>query len=319
MKMTASVLYTQKTVGQNGQKTQALGGVETEVLLVTPELASVWLVTHNYEHQRNISRSTVEFYAEEMRRQTFTQGTPLHFVRWHDSLHLVNGQHTLSAVVASGSPQILTLVYTSEDPAHAYYRHDRQRRRTTSDMFRSLDLGSELGLTNTQMNQVATGIKVIRSKFLGMGYLSESIHPNELQEFLREYSEAAGLYYESIAGKPHYMRPMERSATVAVALATFKHADVEKADAFWHSVAMDDGLSQSDPCKVSVVHLTTTRLGGGRSLGMTSRSVAYSCRYLGHCWNAFYAGRSITQSKVKPEHEKKAISLLGTPYDGSQE
>ena len=313
--MNASVLYAQKVVGKSNE-TSLLA--ESEDVLVTAELAASWLAEHTYERQRPVRARHVEYLAEEMRRNFFRQGTQIHFVRFENQLHLVNGQHTLSAIVKSGLPQVISVCYTSEDPAEAYSRHDVHLKRTTADMFSALQMGDELGFSATQINRLGAAAKFIDEGFNRSR--AKRFHPDDQVRVTREYAPAAELYFEATAGKSHTIKSaMERVATFSVGLAIYRYAypsGEKKVDDFWTGVALGVGLEMNDPRGACREHLLNTGIAGGRDKAdRLYRTVNYSSRYVANCWNAWVENRSIRNTRVLDV--TAPIIIKGTPFDGS--
>lgn len=83
--------------------------VKSEVILVTPELAQEWL-SSQADYQRNISPRRVRILANLMRRNEW-KVTPTHQIGISPSGQVVDGQHRLSAVIASGAPVKMAVTF----------------------------------------------------------------------------------------------------------------------------------------------------------------------------------------------------------------
>jgi hypothetical protein len=316
MKMTASVLYTRFS-GVQDNRLKSPFSVHSEIQSVTPSQAQMWLTENNYEKQRRIRARHVEYLAEEMRRGNFRQGTQIHFAEYEGKLHLVNGQHTLAAIEKSQISQILDVCFTHEDPKDAYYRHDVGLKRTASDMFSSLQVADEFGFSATQVNFISASVRFISTGFGNPdGNKSRQLHPDEHISLFREYADAAGLYFEVSAGHGRHMRrAVNRSATMSVAIATYRFAysaNETQVEDFWQGAIFGNGLRSGDPRKAANVHLLSTEVKGG--IGRNTMSSAKSSRYLAQCWNAWTEGRSIQYTRVF--NDKSTIVINGTPWDG---
>ncbi len=296
--------------------------VTSNIKRVTPQMAEAWLKQNRYERQRNVRPRHVEFLAEEMRRGNFRQGTQIHFAEHEGCLHLVNGQHTLSAIVKSGIPQVLDICQTEEDPSIAYYRHDNGLKRTSADMFSSMCIPQEFGLTNTQTNALGAAVRFIEYNFhrdFSRSGKEMPVHPDDQLRLIREYGEYAETYFDIAVGRPKHMRhSIERSATLAVALVTLRYAYPTMGDMvtdFWKGAIFDDGLSAKDPRKAANVHLLTTGMGGGgQGYTIQTKTPEYSSRYIANCWNAWVDKREIGWTKVMDQHVP--IIIRGTPFTG---
>lgn len=319
--MTASILYAQKTVVDVKPFRDVLPA-ESEDVMVAPELASSWLQKYNYAMQRPLRPMHVEYLAEEMRRGKFRQGTQIHFVRSDDKLNLVNGQHTLSAIALSGKPQTLSVCYTSEDPAEAYYRHDVHLKRNTVDMYSALQLGDELGFSASQLNKIGVSARFIFNNFSNLRKAGQ-IHPDDHLRMIREFADSAQSYLDVSFGSNQFLRSsVYRAATMAVALVTYRYAaskyGVDMVNSFWRGAIFDDAVPSGDPRKVAHTHMMTVEMYGSGSRGGKIRATPnYSSRYLANCWNAFTEGRQLTKTYVNDQGGY--ISINGTPFAGEGE
>jgi hypothetical protein len=316
-KMNTSLLYAQKIVGET-KRGESLPVVETDTVRVGPDMAGKWLAEYNYEFQRPVRSDHVEYLAEEMRRGFFRQGTQIHFVRNDGKLYLVNGQHTLSAIRKSGFPQVLSVCYTEESPAEAYYRHDVHLKRSAVDMFGALQLGDELGFTKTQLNQVSAAVVFMNRGFKGNS--TGGIHPDDRLRLIREYADAANHYYEIISGKPQDIDAAStRMATLSIAIATLHYAiptyTAQKVEDFWKGVVLDDGIAANDPRKAANKHLRTVTVFGNTSRASIKASAQQSASYIAECWNAWVENRKFP--RTKPIADGGSIFILGTPWKGN--
>jgi len=288
--------------------------------MVTPEIASEWLSTYQFERQRKIRQWHINFLAEEMKNGRFLAGTQIRFSVGKDKTRIIDGQHRLSAVVKSNLPQVFSVLWMPEDPNSGYGRLDIGLTRTPQDMFSAIHLSEEVGLGPDMINRVGTSVKFINAGFHVVSSNYARLATDDQADMIREYSQAAGAYTEIIAGMPMEMRAgMLRSATMSVALATLRFASTtlgkSKVEDFWTGVTFDDGLSIGDPRKTANRHILTTGMPSGKRVSnKTVWSASYSARYLANCWNAWVDDREIKQTRVADERSK--ISLAGTPFNG---
>ncbi len=318
--MTASVLYN-RLIDVQKERLKNPFSVHTEVKIVPPALANLWLQENNYERQRPLRRRHVEYLAEEMRRGNFRQGTQIHFAEYDGKLHLVNGQHTLAAIAKSEISQILDICYTKEDPKDAYYRHDVGLKRTTADMFSALQVADEFGFTASQVNLVSSAVRFISDNFGNPDTnKNRTLHPDDHIKLFRDYADAAGSYFEIAAGHWRQIRTaLIRAATASVALSLYKFVDNgtrSLVDEFWTGAIFDNGLVSGDPRKAAHAHLLSSNVKTTRSVGKNNMSSAKSARYLAQCWNAWADGREIQWTQVR--NEKAPIEIRHTPYGDNQ-
>ena len=295
---------------------------QVSVKVVTPEMANEWLSTCTFEHQRPVSSFHVGILADEMKRGTFKQDTAIEFSRATDQWVLTDGQHRLSAIVASKIPQRFVVVRrflkSDDDMALDYTRTDKGKRRTTADDYKALMLESELGLTRTQLNKLGSAVALINSRFMHVRQATFRFY--DRLSMMREYNDAYSAFLEASAGCDETIRTrLDRSSTTAIAIVTFRFSVEkygDKVEEFWRGVIWDDGLKIGDPRKVANRHLLESgMLGGGRVTQSRTVTPAYSARYLANCFNAYAEGRSLVKS-TKVFDVAKPILIIGSPFNG---
>lgn len=298
-----------------------------EIMIVTPDQARYWLNSRPYRGQRPLRQQHVQFLAEEMIRGRFRPTAEVVFsVEDADRHFIINGNHTLNAIVQCGIPQVVTVFnYAStgsDDTAEAYGSIDTNLARNVNDLFAAMFLKEELGFTSTQLNRLGGGIKVIDMKF---GTSRGRLHQDDYLRLLRQYSPAAHDYFDLIVGAPQDIYPSAtRAASMGVALVTCRFSTQvfgkDKVFDFWKGVVFDDGIKTGDPRKVANRHLqlTGTVGGGHRKTGKGVKVVtqAHSSRYLANCFNAWVQGKNLQTTRV--DDSTVPIKILGTPFTGNQ-
>jgi hypothetical protein len=81
-------------------------GVYSSVETITPEMAAKYLERNN--SNRKINKGRVTVYAKDMIDNNWTDGSPIGFFADGD---LADGQHRLLAIVESGVPVVMTVIY----------------------------------------------------------------------------------------------------------------------------------------------------------------------------------------------------------------
>lgn len=294
---------------------------EVSVVTVTPEMAMEWTARNTYEHQRAVAPLHVKFLAEEMERGAFKQDTVIEFCRLNGSDLLTDGQHRLSAIVASGKQQrfviVRRLLKNEDEVALDYTKTDKGKRRTTADDYKVLLLEEELGLTATQVNKLGGAVVLLNGRFAN--HFPRTMHTDERLKLMREYNDAYGAFLEISAGcsRDMYVR-LARAATLAVALVTLRYSVLvykNQVEEFWKGTIYDDGLRAFDPRKAANRHLLDTGMVGGAQGGSRKISTAaYSSRYLANCFNAYVSGKQLSYSKVFDT--SKPIEIKGSPFNG---
>lgn len=292
---------------------------DVSVKIITPDMAASMLARMSYEHQRRINTKDVEFLADEMRRGAFKQDTVIELSSVNGRWLLTDGQHRLSAVVASQRDQrfvvVRRMLQSYDDLAMDYTRTDKGRRRSVFDDYSVLSIDTELGLTQTQVNKFGAAANMIINKFRGP---RGKIHTDDRLRIMREYNDAYGTFLEIAAGCDAPVRvAIERAATLAVALVTFRYS-VEtygnQVEEFWTGTVWDDGLRIGDPRKVANKHMMAVSMSGGNSMSRSIVSPSYSSRYLAACFNTFIEGKS--RKFVRVPDMSSSIVILGSPFDG---
>lgn len=284
----------------------------SELRTVTPQMADEWLNHSNYDRQRKRAEWHVRRLAREIERGRFVAGTQIHFGVLDGNLKLLNGQHTLAAIVRSGIPTPLQILQTpvrdEKELGELYGRHDRHRSRTSSDAFYGMGLAQDIGLSDKETNAFAPALKYVLNDFrraivtdgkefaTSLDCLAE--HMTLWSAYAREY-----FGYVREAG-PGLKGPFRRAPAVAIALVTIKHQPAKAID-FWAVAAADDGLHKDDPRKALVNWL----LSHSSQVG---DPITYM-RNIASAWNKFY--QNGTLQFLRPgELGKMGITIRGTPY-----
>lgn len=289
-----------------------------EMVEVTPQMAQGWLETALYDRQRSQRAWHAAELAIEMERGRFTAGTQIHFAVLDGKEELLNGQHTLGAIVRSGKAQQLSILRTpvasEEEVGELYGRHDRHLVRTRKDVFAARGMSESTGLPQTELSAFAAGVRIVAAGFAplnvyGNPELSRSL--DRLSEVCLDWAEAGRLYFTALDGaQARLSRMMRRAAVVAVGLATFNEPELrDKAQAFWRGTAQDDGLRQGDPRKTLIKFLDANDTAGLRD--------AYS-GFVASAWNAFFEGRNISALR-QTDADRIGLTILGTRFKASDQ
>ena len=280
---------------------------------IEPELAARILSETNYDGQRRIDHSQVDTYAEMMRRGLWLQGGQIAFGRLAEVLHLVNGQHRLSAVVAAGEVQEFQVLITEcrevDDLRNLYWRFDAvMKPRTLQQILNASGMAGSNHLSKTMTTAVYRAIAFItndmRSPVTGSGHKTpvENRIIDARLAACEPWWEPARKYESMIAGAQHGLRAKLHAASiVAIALVTIKHQPKLAAE-FWEGIARNDGLRKGDPRHTLINWLLTTHDKGSGEGYIAACAAA---------WNAFYGKRVLTY--LRPTTPAK---INGTPFDG---
>lgn len=296
----------------------SLAPLRIEIVMVTPTHARALRETAHYERQRPILDGHVRRLASEMEAARFIAGTQVHICELGDKLAIVNGNHTLEAVIESRMSVPLAILYTKvnseADIARIYANHDIGRARMWADAIRAAGLFGDMDASQQFITSFGSALLPIQLRFndfttrAGSGGRTDPNHmksrSRELRvAMMREYRPQADFYY--LAHK--YARPrvqlwMRRSTVFSVALETFKYQP-STATEFWEGLAKDDGLKKTDPRKLLLTYLSETPASGGSKLAQV-RTVASA-------WNAYFEQRAITFLRAMSD---QPFVLRGTPW-----
>jgi hypothetical protein len=233
---------------------------------------------------------------------------------------LVNGQHTMHAVVKSGRGFMFTVQeYTckdKEDVSSVYSRFDVHKRRTENEILNSMDVCEKYGLSKTERTFLAGAVKAISRGFrLSSGkndyrFNDKYFVVSVMEEWIPHLKHVLGLMD---GGERISREILRRRHIMAACLWISRHVrekDRKKADEFIRGIAMNDGMRRGDPRKIFIdeVH------------GMRSDTDSL-CIFCG-AWNTFVKGewngaqeKSTRQSISKyANHMKhiKRVNMSGT-------
>lgn len=277
---------------------------------VTPAMARQMLAENNYDRQRPARAPHVAFLADEMRRGNFLGGSQIAFARLNGRLILVNGQHRMTAQVASNATveyQVLIQdAHDAEDVSRYYYRQDRgQRVRSDSEVLAAVGVAQTYGLTATIARSVFQAAPLIENRFRRPSIHEDpTLRNDDLRlEACRPWWEVAEAYQYIIKAAPRLaFKKLVSSQALAVALVTLKHQPA-KARAFWEGIAKDDGLHRGDARKALLIDFGNREWARNSSDGAIATSLA---------WNAYFADRTLSWIKFG----SGPVRIAGTPYDG---
>lgn len=280
-----------------------------KVVTVTPEDAKLIRSTCHFQRQRIISDRNIARLSSEMLGRRFIQGTPVFFCRLPDGrLLLVNGNHTLESIIASGIAQQLVFIILDvpdeEEAARIYGTMDVHKVRTWADALRAVGLADEI----TAAKRIMPALGVILAKFEYVYNTPEAASSRSVRfDLMKHYAEEATLLQGALIGSPlPNQRAVWRAAVCSVALECCKYQPLQALE-FWRGLAQDDGLAKDDPRKALLRWLLNNGVSGG-SAGWPTQS-----RAAAHAWAAFCKGQSL--SIIRPSNAA-AFALYGTPWQG---
>lgn len=284
------------------------------VVLVTSTKAAEWLRKNAFDRNRRIDEYTVQDYADKMRNgQWEPDAVTLMFAREPDkTITLVNGHHTLSAIVASGVSNRYKVRYIDVPDKAAirvlYTKLDAGLVRSTPQRLHALGLDEKLGLPPKRLGKLHAAASVLLT---GLGMWGAKTRPtkkdvNAVAAVMQQYASEAKTLYGWLPTESHVYTGMQRASVMASALHTIKCRRVQ-AEEFWTKV-IDGTPTGGDPRReLHDYLLRKDRAGhGGKLQRMDFAAVALA-------WNAYLSGESVRLTDHKVKSVMDSIDLNNCP------
>lgn len=287
------------------------------VVRFTPAMAKVYL-GFLYKYQRDLSKDHVTFLASEMRSGNFTDGKIDVGVLNGAERMLLNGQHTLNAIIDSGVTLDLSVIehyaQNEDDLKHLYETFDIQRKRTYADSMRVYALANHLGMTEAAVSDLGAALVWARCNFGIDNQTRKFITFRDRRDWSRFWSWEMNAFLDAIKPCESRVRTaLLKQSVLSVALITMRYQP-EKAFAFWRQVAWQDSLKQYDPRQTILRYLlTTVRTHGYDDVKVVASDIS---RAVALAWNAYMEKRLWRYVLIRDRD--KLMTLNGTPYNGNQ-
>lgn len=205
---------------------------------INPEIAKKYLET-NIGHQRNVSYPHVDHLKRQMEcGQWMMTGEPITF---DDKGRVVNGQHRLKAVIASGLT--IEFMVVRGVSTESFMAMDRGKSRSSGNVF------AIHGVKNS--NNIAAcvgGVLNYRRAIDAKGSLNSNIRPS-IAAMMAEYdahSDKYSLAFEMSNACRKIIKPSIPSTVSAIALIDANHS-AEKVSSFWNAVGIGENLASGSP------------------------------------------------------------------------
>lgn len=270
---------------------------------VTPSMAADWLLKHPYKGQRKVRNYHVQNLARMMQEGFFTPNTQIAFAQLGQELFLVNGQHTLNAIVFSDVTTPLSIVIhecrTETQVADLFARYDTHLTRQFSDSLTAHRLDEELGVTRNDLNTIAAASMYYAACIGGESFKSLSqLTQDQKMNYMRQYGLLAKSALELFVGASNKSY-FTRKTTMASAMFCLKEPYL--ASEFFTAVAKDDGLHIGDPRKTLLEWLRSHTTPGGRHHSYSVSKVAADhemIKAISLAWNAWTENRDLKVIRV---------------------
>lgn len=288
--------------------------VWSELKTVTPEMAQEMRTNSHFEdRQRNIKPLNVERLGNIMRLGKFIKGTQIYLGVLPDGRQLIlNGNHTLEAIIATNRAEELTLTYCKvENEAEAgaiYAVFDLHARRTWVDSHKGARGGNR---PHEKLYLYANNIIAgdFRQREARTGFDTTTADRNLILEKLDDFQEAIALCNTLRTQATPETKTLiwNKAPILAVMLYTAKYKP-DLAEEFWGRVVRTEMLTNTMPEQV-LLNWIRSNIKRGKS---SSWNQTVQARAAAIAWNKAFRGESMSSRKMKPERLSNFF-LLGTP------
>ncbi len=287
---------------------------------ITPFIATEIVKKYTYERQRPLGKTKVSELTSAMRDGTFEPISTIIFSVSNEHPRLVDGQHTLHAIISSNTTWVLPLIVSKREAEKMYPKIDRNRSRSLKDFVRTSGLSNDLGVSETFSLSVARGVKLILRNYsvssaTGKNFVSEDKIIRIVKE---QYKEESNRLAEMVLGL-EYGRKLISRIPMAILLTLYKELPSEeltKVDEFIYGCATNVNLGVGDTRRLIYNMYTMYVVGSGGGSGM-KKSVGphYEASNLLNCWKYWYENKtsqkSFSISQLNSELSKSP-NLAGT-------
>lgn len=284
---------------------------------VTKEQAIIWLAECVYPHQRPRSESWTQVLAGMMNRGVFRASTDIAFADFQGKRFLVNGNHTLHAVLRADAPQDLLIVRmvctTMQEVNEIYMRYDAGRLRNYHNIYRAMELTQTLQMTRTQVGELGASVGFLAAGFSKRGIISEMLKDGTLKaNMMAAWSPEAHLFYDALAGCPsEYKSLLATRSVMSLGLVTLRFQE-EKARIFWEETSHpEEALDRNAPSSRLMRWLQQPKTY------VKKIGVERHVRMVAEFWRAHSTAKRVSLKLLADVKGRNAIDLEGTLHDGA--
>ncbi len=255
--------------------------IQSQVVMVTPQMAQKWLVTGG--KNRRISNPRIKEYADSMKAGKWVlNGEGILF---DANGKLINGQHRLSAVVLSGLTMPLLIIRGIDDP-NAFGTIDTGKKRTVSDVVGMEGIKHASTVSAIAKRLVAWDKQIDKSKFALTTESYNRIAGYEILDYVKENNHKIQPFIADMAGSMPYKKCGAGSALIA-ALIICNNCDEVATMLFVEGLKTGANLLANSP-----IHLLRERLidpPERRGLSWETEIMALTIK----SWNKYLHGKSL--------------------------
>ncbi|HEY1878460.1 MAG TPA: hypothetical protein VGG68_00860 [Caulobacteraceae bacterium] len=279
-------------------------------MVIDAELARRILNERVYMRQRRRTQQDTALWVALLERGDFEPDRQIWFGLLDGQLHLLDGQHRLAGVEASGIAaafQVMIRPVADRDGLHVAYTHfDRAGRpRSLAEMINALGLAEQYNLSRTMTREVWRAGVLIHFKFDLPHHLLDPVafRDDDVRlSFAEPHWATAHLYETIIKSAPAKVKRRLNSAQVlAVALITLEQ-QYPTAYKFWKGIGDNDGLYKGDPRHTFLTWVSEHMFERTGHTGAMAASLA---------WNAFFEDRELTTIRVGAAF---GVRIAGTTF-----
>ena len=287
---------------------------------ITPEMAQKWIDSYVGAKVLGIMRPVrpwwVTYLANQMKQGLFSPVATVVLAKVGDQVCIVNGNHTLRAIVQSGVTITIPVekftYQTDEEVRHLYATADHGLARTRTDSYRAYDVPHLIGVTHSDARSLGSAVLFMMNDYGRIRQSSRKVSDTDLLAAMKPWIPAFGKLIAVTGnshGNPWYKRVIRRSSVCAIALITMQYQH-DMAHRFWGSVI--DGTNfahKQSPALRLREYLTETIPASGRgNSGKIMEQQDLMAKKVAHCWNLYYLNKPLKLLRVSND---KPLEILG--------
>lgn len=276
--------------------------------LITPEYAQQLIDECKHDDalmdtlMRPIRPHHVNYLARQMERKAFGNNIiDIAHCKETDQRFIVNGNHTLRALIQSQAQLYLTVEHTTCETIHdvrlAYQRYDRGLMRSRKDSLRSLNSVGDMDLPLSSVGYLAAAVAFLVDDY-GSTRVSKMMGDDELYEESIGWADEYKAIREIVGGSKQWeARIIRRRSVLSVAMVTIR-AEPEKARKFWTGVVTGVDIPDKSPIlRLRDFLVESNMLGGGTTKNPQYKPEAMA-KVVAYCWDKYVTGKPLVQLRV---------------------
>ena len=294
---------------------------------ITPELAQLWIdeatLAQDLGAMRPIRDWHVSFLAREMLKGKFSQSAIIGIGRLQGREGILNGNHTLRAIVRSGVTITLPVeMYdcrSEKEFRHLYATWDTGQKRKRVDSLRAYDAIQMFGhgeqVAQSDVQNLSSAVMFMLKGFGDTFGTKQDARPSdlELMEEMKLWVEPYSILRAITGGgntNTWNGRILRRQGVCSVALITLRDQP-DLARNFWQMVVSGVIPMKHSPALRLRDYLLKTRSVGGGARKKESEPAFRMARITGYCWSRFYEGKAIQSMRVNMEQPPQLVGCMG--------